>query len=64
MLSHVEFERQQILKSEGVEKTRGYSNSPPNINPTDEANAPLIYAAISTKCSDDGHIRPNLPFCL
>ncbi|WP_373474270.1 hypothetical protein, partial [Sphingorhabdus lacus] len=31
------------------------ANSPPNINPTDEANAPLIYAAISAKCSDDGH---------
>jgi hypothetical protein len=30
------------------------ANSPPNINPTDEANAPLIYAAISAKCSDDG----------
>ncbi|MCF8472895.1 MAG: hypothetical protein K9G27_08910, partial [Sphingomonadaceae bacterium] len=28
---------------------------PLNINPTDEANAPLIYAAISAKCSDDGH---------
>ena len=27
---------------------------PPNINPTDEANAPLIYATISAKCSDDG----------
>jgi hypothetical protein len=27
---------------------------PLNINPTDEANAPLIYAAISAKCSDDG----------
>jgi hypothetical protein len=27
---------------------------PPNINPTDEANAPLIYAAIGAKCSDDG----------
>ena len=26
---------------------------PPNINPTDEANAPLIYAAISAKRSDD-----------
>jgi hypothetical protein len=31
------------------------ASSPPNINPTDEANAPLIYAAISAKCSDDGH---------
>ncbi|WP_397586302.1 hypothetical protein, partial [Sphingorhabdus sp.] len=31
---------------------------PLNINPTDEANAPLIYAAISAKCSDDGH-RPT-----
>jgi len=30
------------------------ANSPPNINPTDEANAPLIYAAISAKCSDEG----------
>jgi len=30
------------------------ASSPPNINPTDEANAPLIYAAISAKCSDDG----------
>ena len=26
-----------------------------NINPIDEAGAPLIYAAISAKCSDDGH---------
>ncbi len=25
MLSPVEFERQQILKAEGVQKTRGYS---------------------------------------
>jgi hypothetical protein len=30
------------------------ARSPPNINSTDEANAPLIYAAISAKCSDDG----------
>jgi hypothetical protein len=30
------------------------ASSPLNINPTDEANAPLIYAAISAKCSDDG----------
>ncbi|MGE3691862.1 MAG: IS3 family transposase, partial [Novosphingobium sp.] len=26
MLSPVEFERQQILKAEGVQKTRGYSD--------------------------------------
>ena len=26
----------------------------PNIKPTDEANAPLIYPAIWAKCSDDG----------
>jgi putative transposase len=30
------------------------ASSPPNINPQDEANAPLIYAAICAKCSDDG----------
>ena len=29
---------------------------PPNINPTDEANTPLIYAAISAKCSDDEQV--------
>jgi len=27
------------------------ARSQPNINPTDEANAPLIYAAIIAKCS-------------
>ena len=32
------------------------ASSPPNINPSDEANAPLIYAAISAKCSDDGQL--------
>jgi hypothetical protein len=31
-----------------------------SINPTDEANAPLIYAAISAKCSDDGHKRVRI----
>jgi integrase len=31
------------------------ASSPLNINPTDEANAPLLYVAISAKCSDDGH---------
>ena len=35
-------------------------SSPPNINPTDEAIAPLIYPAISAKCSDDGHFGPEL----
>jgi hypothetical protein len=30
------------------------ASSPPNINPTDEANAPLTFAASSAKCSDDG----------
>jgi hypothetical protein len=30
------------------------ASSPLNINQSDEANAPLIYAAISAKCSDDG----------
>ncbi len=33
------------------------ASSPLNINPTDEANAPLIYAAIRAKCYDDGQIR-------
>ena len=30
------------------------ANLPPNISPTDEANAPVTYAGISAKCSDDG----------
>ena len=30
-----------------------------NENPTQEANAPLIYAAISAKCSDDGQLLEN-----
>jgi hypothetical protein len=33
---------------------------PPNINPTDEANAPLIYATISAKCSDDGQLLRHI----
>jgi hypothetical protein len=37
------------------------ASSPPNINPTDEAKAPLIYAAISAKLSDDGHGDPLNP---
>lgn len=28
-----------------------------NINQSDEANARLIYAAISAKCSDDGQVK-------
>ena len=28
----------------------------------DEANAPLIYAAISAKCSDDGYVDPPASF--
>lgn len=28
------------------------------VNPPDQANAPLIYAAISAKCSDDGQTAP------
>lgn len=35
------------------------ASSPSNINSTDEANAPLIYAAISAKCSDDGQEWDN-----
>lgn len=33
------------------------TSSPPSINPTDEANAALIQAAISAKCYDDA--RPK-----
>jgi hypothetical protein len=36
---------------------------PPNINPTDEPNTPLIYAAISAKCSDDGHATAGQDSC-
>ena len=32
------------------------ARSPLNINPIDEAKAPLIYAAISAKCSDDEQV--------
>jgi len=54
----------------GVHVTRLLSNigacntatSPPSINPTDEANAPLIYAAISAKCSKDGYLG-YLSYC-
>jgi hypothetical protein len=34
---------------------------PPNINPTDEANAPLINFGGSAKCSYDGHIANRNP---
>lgn len=33
------------------------SNSAPNINPTDDPNAPLICIAISAKRYDDGQIK-------
>jgi hypothetical protein len=36
------------------------TSSPLNISPTDEANAALIYAAISAKCSDDGQGKANM----
>ncbi|MDG2004917.1 MAG: hypothetical protein P8J20_16460, partial [Novosphingobium sp.] len=37
------------------------ASSPPNINQPDEANAPLIYAPISAKWSDDGHLQEKRP---